>query len=114
MDEAEYAQLIGDRFLEIRGRGFSLSPFDMRLIVEWFEQGVPAFIPMNVMADIEDYMQRSGLKAGTSRGTSRRIRGMAYIQEEVEARFSELLQGHVGCGGCEKAYCIGKAYYGGR
>lgn len=102
MSESAYAQSIGDKFIEVRGYGFALSPFDLQLIDKWESRGVPLFIPMNVIADIEERFQVSGSRSQV------RIRGLSYIEEEVEARFSELVAGHVGCGGCEKSYCAAR------
>lgn len=91
-----YHALIGEEFVELRGFGFALSPADLRLIDDWEKRGVPLFIPLAVIDEISERVNVSG---------ARRPHSLAYIQEEVEARFAELLEGHVGCGGCKRAYC---------
>jgi hypothetical protein len=95
--EQNYHTLIGEEFIKLRGFGFALSPHDMRLIDAWEAMGVPVFIPLTVMEEIGE--RRSA--------NQQRPRKLAYIQEEVEARFAELIEGHVGCGGCGKPYCAG-------
>ncbi len=92
-----YHQAIGEQFISVRGAGFALSPHDLVLIDKWFFDGVPLHIPMNVLSDVAERISRNGGEG--------RIRSLSYVQEEVEARFAELVERHVGCGGCEKPYC---------
>jgi hypothetical protein len=90
--------MIGEEFVALRGFGFALSPADLKLIDDWEQRGVPVFIPLNVIGEIADRVNVNG---------ARRPRSLAYIEEEVEARFAEILEGHVGCGGCNRPYCAG-------
>lgn len=96
--EQNYHDLIGEEFIRLRGAGFDLSSFDRELLRDWHERGVPLHVPMNVLADAADRIRRMG---------GPRVRSLSYVKEEVEARFAELVEGHVGCGGCEKSYCAG-------
>lgn len=98
--EVNYHNLIGEEFIALRGFGFALSPVDLKLIDDWESRGVPSFIPLAVIGDVSDRVNLKG---------ARRPRSLAYIKEEAEARFTELLEGHVGCGGCEKPYCSRRA-----
>lgn len=95
-----YAQTVGDEFIRIRGAGLVLSPLDLDLITKWHELGVPLHIPLTAMAEVEGYRRQK---------PELRVRGLSYIREEVESSFAELLEGHVGCGGCEKPYCGARA-----
>jgi hypothetical protein len=86
ISEEAYAQTVGDEFIRMRGRGFALSPFDLELITKWYEDGVPLHVPIATMADLVHWLELRKL----------RIRGLAFIREEVEARFSEWREGRVG------------------
>lgn len=97
ISETVFAQEIGDEFIQLRGSGFGLSGLDMELISQWYEMGVPLAIPLLVIANVKEYRE---LKRPTLR-----VRKLSYVQEEVEARFAELVEGHVGCGGCQRSYC---------
>lgn len=97
ISETIFAQQIGEEFIQLRGSGFALSAIDLELISKWYEAGVPLFIPLRVIADVKEYRE---LKRPTLR-----VRTLGYIQEEVEAQFAELVNSHVGCGGCERPYC---------
>jgi len=87
MNEERYAREIGDKFIQLRGRGFDLSPLDYQLIDDWFKRGVPVFIPLNALAGAEEYRLRK---------PELRVRGLSYISEEVDASFAEWLEGRVG------------------
>lgn len=99
-DWVNYHSTIGERFVELRGSGFALSPADLRLVDDWESRGVPLSIVVAVLDDISERVKRN---------TCQRPRSLAYIEEEVEARFAELLAGHVGCGGCERSFCFAGA-----
>jgi hypothetical protein len=97
--EQVYAETIGEEFIEVRGAGFDLSALDRELIAKWFGEGVPLHLPVNALAVVAERFRQAGRA---------RVRSLAYIQEEVEAGFAELLEGHVGCGGCDRPYCAGR------
>jgi hypothetical protein len=96
LHEANYHNLIAEEFIALRGFGFALSPAELELIVDWEKCGVPLHVPLAVIAEISERVNLSG---------ARRPHKLAYIQEEVEARFAELRESHVGCGGCDRPYC---------
>jgi hypothetical protein len=98
--EPVFAQQIGDEFIQLRASGFDLSALDLALISKWYEWGVPLAIPLRVIADVKEYRE---LKRPTLR-----VRTLSYVQEEVEAQFAELVEGHVGCGGCQQSYCANR------
>jgi len=100
ISETVFAQEIGDAFIQLRGSGFDLSALDVDLISKWYEWGVPLAIPLRVMADVKEYRE---LKRPTLR-----VRTLSYVQEEVEAQFAEMVEGHLGCGGCERSYCANR------
>jgi len=99
--EEAFVRHIAGAFIDLRGHGFDLSALDVEMITRWFDRGMPLYIPMNVMAEMEERLSKSRAQV--------RIRGLSYISEEVEARFSELIAGHVGCGGCDRAYCAARS-----
>ncbi len=91
-----YHETIADLFIRLRGRSLSLAPLDVQMIDDWHKRGIPLHLVVNTIEDV----------VGNHRG--KRIRSITYCADEVEARFAELLEGHVGCGGCEKSYCSGR------
>lgn len=96
-----YAQLIADEFIRIRGGGgLCLSSTDTQLIDDWYRAGIPVHLPLRALAQVEEWRAKK---------PAVKIRGLSYIREEVDASFAELLEGHVGCGGCEKSYCSKRA-----
>jgi hypothetical protein len=84
ISETEYAATVGEAFIDVRGAGFDLSPFDLEQITEWFRDGVPLQIPVAVLNEV------------TERRRPSRVRSLAYVKEEVEARYAEWLRGRVG------------------
>jgi len=93
--EQTYHGMIAEEFIELRGSSPILSPTDMQLIDNWHKLGIPVGLAL-----------RSIRQVMTNR-RGRRIRSISYCREEVEASFAEMLEGHVGCGGCEQPYCAG-------
>jgi len=86
ISEADYAETVGDTFIGVRGAGFSLSPMDVEQINEWFQAGVPLHIPVAVLDELSDRRRQSG----------GRVRSLAYVKEEVAARFAEWKEMRVG------------------
>jgi hypothetical protein len=87
ISEADYAQTVGETFIQVRGAGFNLSPLDLQQIGEWFEEGVPLHIPVAVLTEVSERRRQSG---------GERVRALTYVSEEVEARYAEWLEGRVG------------------
>jgi hypothetical protein len=88
ISEGVYAGEVGDKFIELRGAGFDLSPLDLELISEWQERGIPLHIPIGTMNDAASWR--------ASKCPEMRIRSLSYFTEEVEARYAEWLEGRVG------------------
>lgn len=86
ISEADYAAEIGETFIGVRGAGFSLSPHDIEQISGWFNAGVPLHIPVAVLGEVGERRRQQG----------RRVRSLAYVKEEVEARFAEWKEMRVG------------------
>lgn len=88
MTSEDYAQTVGEMFIILRRRGFDLSPLDLQLISEWHGQGIPLHIPLGAMSDAAAWQER--------KRPDIRVRGLAYVKDEVEARYAEWLEGRVG------------------
>ncbi len=91
-----YHETIADLFIRLRGRSLSLAPLDVQMIDDWHERGIPLHLVVNTIEDV----------VGNHHG--KRIRSISYCADEVTARFAELIEGHVGCGGCDQPYCSGR------
>jgi hypothetical protein len=82
-----YSSEVGERFIELRGYGLTLSPLDANLIEQWRDLGIPLRV---VLGAVETVM-------GNLKG--RRVRSLSYCQEEVEAQFAEWQEMRVGRNG---------------
>ena len=86
ISEADYAAEIGETYIGVRGAGFNLSAADVEQIDAWFSAGVPLHIPLAVLSEVGERRRQSG----------GRVRSLAYVKEEVAARFAEWKEMRVG------------------
>ena len=87
IDRQHYVEMIGEKFVAMRGVGFDLSATDRALIDCWHDRGIPIWIPFSILDEI------GSRKNAKHRA---RIRHLGYIEDEIEARFAEYREGRAG------------------
>jgi hypothetical protein len=88
LNDFDYFNEIEDLFIRRRGKHLLLSPVDWALMESWKEKKIPLRI---VLRGIDQVFDRHD-----ARRQQRSVKSLLYCQEEVEAQFSEWLQGQVG------------------
>ncbi len=90
INEFDYFTEIEELFIRRRGKHLFLNPVDWSLMERWKEKGVPIRIVLRAIDKVFDIHD--------ARQQRRSVKSLFYCQEEVEAQFTEWLQGQVGAG----------------
>jgi hypothetical protein len=88
INKFDYFTEIEELFIRRRGKHLWLCSIDWVLMERWKETGIPLY---TVLKAIEIVFDRHD-----ARRQQRSVKSLLYCQEEVEAQFSEWLQGQVG------------------
>ena len=88
MNYFNYYTEIEDTFIRRRGKHLLLSPMDWALIESWKTAGVPLHVALRGIERAFD--------SHASRPRRRTVKSLMYCQEEVEAQFTEWLEGQRG------------------
>jgi hypothetical protein len=83
-----YFTEIEDTFVRRRGKHLLLSPLDWALIESWKERGVPLHVALRGIETAFD--------SHAAKPRRRSVKSLMYCQEEVEAQYSEWLEGQRG------------------